>query len=157
EPERRAHGLEQRELWTTGNLHGTPDPPDPYRTVRAFPKLTFFEPLSVERIPGRNQFGVATRPGKIFAFDIHPDVETSHLLLDLQRTIYGVTFHPKFAENGWMYVMSIDHSAETELGSRVSRFQVALEPTLRADPASELVVFEWPAGGHNGGCLRFGP
>ena len=26
-----------------------------------------------------------------------------------------------------------------------------------ADPTSEKIIFDWPTGGHNGGCLKFGP
>src|SRR5262245_11979724 len=104
EPVKRPFGIEQRELWTTGNLHGTPEPPDPYRTENAFPKLQLFEPLSVGLVPGQSRFGVATRPGKIFTFAIRPDVETADLLIDVKRTTYGVVFHPKFAENGYFYV-----------------------------------------------------
>src|SRR5206468_2504630 len=40
--------------------------------------------------------------------------------------------------------------------SRVSRFTVKGEPPV-IDPATEKVIFEWPNGGHNGGCLKFGP
>ena len=41
-------------------------------------------------------------------------------------------------------------------GSRVSRFTVKGEPPV-IDLASEKIIFEWPSGGHNGGCLKFGP
>src|SRR5207302_6410623 len=41
-------------------------------------------------------------------------------------------------------------------GSRVSRFTAKGEPPA-LDRASEKVIFEWPNGGHNGGCLKFGP
>jgi len=44
--------LEKRELWTTNNIHGTPDPADPFTTQDAFPKLKFFEPLSAGLVPG---------------------------------------------------------------------------------------------------------
>ena len=65
---RRPFSLEKRELWTTGNIHGTPEPPDPFTTRNAFPRLKLFEPLSVGLMPGSQRFGVATRPGKIFTF-----------------------------------------------------------------------------------------
>src|SRR5438067_13486245 len=107
EPTRKPYGIERRELWTTGNIHGTPEPPDPYRTEDAFPKLKFFEPLSVGLVPGENRFGVATRPGKIYTFETRPDVATADLLIDLGRTVYGVAFHPRFAENGYFFVTSI--------------------------------------------------
>src|SRR5262245_53294239 len=106
EPVRKPVGIERRELWTTGNIHGTPEPPDPYRTENAFPKLQFFEPLSVGLVPGANRFGVGTRPGKIYTFEIRSDVPQPDLLLDIQRTTYGVAFHPRFSENGYIFVTS---------------------------------------------------
>ena len=95
EPVTKPYGIEQRELWTTGNLHGSPEPPDPYRTEDAFPKLKFMEPLSVGLVPGQNRFAVATRPGRIHTFEIRPDVERTSMLLELNRTVYGVAFHPR--------------------------------------------------------------
>src|SRR5688572_6624663 len=89
EPVRKPYGIEQRELWTTGAIYGTPDPPDPYRVENAFPKLELFEPLAVGGVPGENRFGVATRPGKIYTFEIRPDVERAEMLVDIGRTTYG--------------------------------------------------------------------
>src|SRR4051812_14362441 len=85
--------LQRRVPWTTDQIHGSPEPPDPYATELAFPKIQFFEPLSVGVVYGRDRFGVATRPGKIFTFEIRPDVDEKHLLLDLQKLTYGVAFH----------------------------------------------------------------
>ena len=150
--------LDQRELWTTGNVYGSPEPPDPYTTENAFPKLKFFEPLSVGLIPGHPRFGVATRPGKIFTFEIRSDVAEPQLLLDIGKTTYGVAFHPNFKKNGYFYVTYV-HDADPEVanGTRLSRFQAAANGPLTADNATEKVILEWPAGGHNGGCVRFGP
>jgi uncharacterized repeat protein (TIGR03806 family) len=156
EPVRKPIGIERRELWTTGAIHGTPDPADPYRIENAFPGLTLFEPLAVDVAPGTDRFGVATRPGKIYTFQIRPDVEQAELLVDVGRTVYGLAFHPRFQENGFFYVSSLVDPNTAPKGSRVSRFQVK-KGTLSADPASETVILEWPSGGHNGGCLRFGP
>jgi uncharacterized repeat protein (TIGR03806 family) len=159
EPVHKPFGIEKRELWTTGNIHGTPEPPDPYRIEKAFPKLQLFEPLSVGLVPGANRFGVATRPGKIFTFEIRDDVSQAELLVDIGRTTYGVAFHPKFAENGYFFVTSIMDPAKPvdPKGSRLSRYRVKEVGKLQADAASEEVIFEWPSGGHNGGCIRFGP
>ncbi|HUQ69396.1 MAG TPA: PQQ-dependent sugar dehydrogenase, partial [Planctomycetaceae bacterium] len=153
---RKSFNLEQREFWTTGNLHGTPEPPDPFATQNAFPKLTLFEPLSVGLIPGSQRFGVATRPGKIFSFEIRPDIDRADLLLDVKQTTYGVAFHPQFQKNGYVYVTYI-LGPDQPTGSRLSRFQVQPGQPPVADPGSEQIVLEWPSGGHNGGCLRFGP
>ena len=42
-------------------------------------------------------------------------------------------------------------------GTRVSRFAARGSIRLRIDPDSEEVVLTYPSGGHNGGCLAFGP
>jgi uncharacterized repeat protein (TIGR03806 family) len=150
--------LTRRMPWTTNHLHGTPEPPDPFTTTDAFPKVKLHEPLSVGQVPGTNRFGVATRPGKLYTFEIRPDVEQAELLLDLGKTAYGIAFHPNFAENRHFYVTYLlDPSKPDEKGSRVSRFTASKTSPLSADAASEKVILEWPSGGHNGGCLRFGP
>lgn len=149
--------LEKRELWTTNNIHGSPDPADPFTTADAFPKLKFFEPLSAGLVPGTKRMGIATRPGKIYTFELRPDIDKSDLLLDIGKTTYGVAFHPKFAENGYFYVMYILEPGKTEeKGSHVSRFKATGNPP-KADLKSETIILQWPSGGHNGGCLRFGP
>lgn len=150
--------LKQRQLWTTGNVHGSPEPPDPYTTENAFPKIRFFEPLSVGVVPGHNRFGVATRPGKIYTFEIRPDATEPQLLLDVGHVVYGLVFHPDFAKNGYFYVMNVDEKNKTATkGNRISRFQVNPNGPLVSDKKTEKVILEWPDGGHNGGCLRFGP
>ena len=154
---RKPFNLQQRELWTTGSIQGSPEPPDPYTTENAFPKLRLFEPLSVGLVPGQQRFGVATRPGKIFTFEIRPDVDQPKLLLDLNKVTYALTFHPQFATNGYFYVMYVLDPVLTEpKGSRISRFQVDPSGPLVADLKTEKVILEWPSGGHNGGCIRFG-
>src|SRR5262245_17047218 len=157
EPVRKPYGIEKRELWTTGRLHGTPEPPDPYRAEDAFPKLKFFEPLSASMVPGQNRFGVATRPGKLYTFPIERDVSEAKLLIDLGRKTYGLTFHPKFAEHGYFFVTTIDNGTDAATGNRLLRFRVRDREALVADPASEQLLLHWPSGGHDGGCIRFGP
>jgi len=150
---------EQRELWTTNHIHGTPDPPDPYATEDAFPKLKLHEPLSVAMVPGTNLFGVATRPGKLYTFENRRDVDRAELLLDLGKTTYGIVFHPQFAQQRYVYVTYILEGGPLGLpnGSKLARFDVLPGTPLKADPKSERIILEWPSGGHNGGCLRFGP
>ncbi len=152
---RKPFNLENRELWTTGNIHGTPDPPDPFTTQNAFPGLKFFEPLSVGLVPGSQRFGVATRPGRIFTFEIRPDVDQADLLLDIRQTTYGVAFHPQFETNGFFYVTYLTDPDKPN-GSRLSRFQARPGSPPVADLSSEQIILEWPSGGHNGCCIRFG-
>jgi uncharacterized repeat protein (TIGR03806 family) len=160
-PVRRDYGIEERTLWTTSNIQGTPDPPDPYRTEPVFTRLEtrFEQPLEAAVAPGVNRLFIAERYGKIYSFVNDADVRRADLLVDVGRTVYGLAFHPDFATNGQFFVMSVlDPANPSEQGSRVSRYIAKVgdgPPT--ADPASEEVLIQWPSGGHNGGCLQFGP
>jgi uncharacterized repeat protein (TIGR03806 family) len=148
-------GIDKRVPWTTSRIHGSPEPPPPFRSEVAFPQLKFFEPLDLANVPGENRLAVATRPGKVFTFVNDPQTTKADLLLDIQKIVYAITFHPQFAKNGYLYVTYIVEDNKPN-GTRVSRFKVRGDPP-KADPASEKVILEWPAGGHNAGCLKFGP
>ena len=67
-----------------------------------------------------------------------------------------MVLHPKFQENGYIYVSSITAMDKPD-GSRISRFEIKDRDAMTADMKSEKVILTWPSGGHNGGCLRFGP
>ncbi|MEO2023934.1 MAG: PQQ-dependent sugar dehydrogenase, partial [Pirellulaceae bacterium] len=152
----KSTGIEKRTSWNNLHIHGTPDPPNPYATRVAFPHLKFFEPLAFSWVPAADRYAIATRPGKIFTFINQHDTRTKDLLIDLKRNVYGVVMHPKFSQNGYFYVSSVTESDHPE-GSRLSRFRVTSRTPLTASPESEQVILKWPSGGHNGGCLRFGP
>ncbi|HIA20642.1 MAG TPA: hypothetical protein EYN70_14710, partial [Planctomycetaceae bacterium] len=149
-------GIEKRIPWQNLHLHGTPDAPNPYTTQVAFPHLKFFEPLAFSWVPKTNRFAIAARPGKIFTFENRRNTRTKDLLIDLQRTVYGLVMHPRFSRNGYFYVVSLT-DADHPQGSRLSRFQVTSRSPLSANLDSEQIILRWPSGGHNGGCLRFGP
>jgi uncharacterized repeat protein (TIGR03806 family) len=165
---RKPFGLEKRVPWLTSNVKGSPEPPPPYRTERAFPKLKFNEPLDLTYAPGTHRLFVAERWGKIYSFVNKQEVVKADLALYLEgedddgeprkQVIYGFAIHPKFADNHYLYVTWIPNPDEEDIsmGSRVSRFTVKGEPPV-IDRTSEKIIFEWPNGGHNAGCLKFGP
>jgi uncharacterized repeat protein (TIGR03806 family) len=155
---KRPFGIEKRTPWTTSKIEGTPDPPAPYRTERIFKKLKFEEPLDLTGAPGTDRLFVAERYGRIYSFPNDPAVEKAELFLDLGKVIYGMAFHPKFPDNGYVYVTYlVDPKKELPGGTHLSRFQASRDNPLHCDPASEQLLLEWPSGGHNGGCLKFGP
>jgi putative heme-binding domain-containing protein len=158
----------KRVPWKSSRVRGSPEPPSPYKTEIAFPKLKFDEPLDITSARDCGRLFVTERFGRIFSFRIDPQVERSDLLLDLNQVlgrteprtlvVYGFTPHPQFARNGFVYVTYVpDLSRELPKGTRVSRFHVSPGEPMRCDPKSERVIFDWPSGGHNGGCLKFGP
>ena len=156
EPVRKVTGIEKRELWTASKVIGSPEPPDPFTLVKAYPKLSFNEALELTAVPGKKQWAIAERPGKVYVCDMDPAKAEKHLVLDVKRGIYGLVLHPKFQENGYFYVSSITAGDKPD-GTRISRYTVTDRQKMIADPKSEKVIFTWPSGGHNGGCVRFGP
>jgi uncharacterized repeat protein (TIGR03806 family) len=153
------YGTRERELWTTSKIIGTPDPRAKYTLNVAFPNLKFDEPLSMSLIPGTNRIAVAERYGKIFTFPNDRTTDEKTLLIDFERTVFGVVFHPDFLRTGKFYVSSLIGSRDqpSEDGSLLSELKVPVQSDWKADPTSELHLLRWPIGGHNGGCLRFGP
>src|SRR5687767_6631282 len=82
-PVSKPFGLEKRIPWTTSKVIGSPEPPPPYRTARAFPGLTFDEPLDLAAAPGTDRLWVAERKGRLLSFTNKPDVARADVALDL--------------------------------------------------------------------------
>jgi uncharacterized repeat protein (TIGR03806 family) len=154
-PKAEVVGIDKRVPWTTSRVKGSPEPPEEYRSEIAFPTLRFDEPLDMAAVPGTDRLAVAERHGKVFTFVNDPKRAKADQLLDIKKTIYAITFHPRFAENHYVFVTYIAEEDKPN-GTRLARFTAGGDPP-KADPASETLIFEWPSGGHNAGCLKFGP
>ena len=167
------YGIPKRVPWKTSRIIGSPEPPHPYRIERAFPKLSFKNPLLMARAPASNRLFVGEQAGKIFSFPNEEKVSKTDLFLDLNaltswdgarvrgiEALYGLAFHPKFAQNRYCYVcyvlLSRKRGEQLPDGSRVSRFKVSDTDPPHCDPKSEKVLLTWLGGGHNGGDLHFG-
>jgi putative heme-binding domain-containing protein len=168
-----------RAPWTTSHVTGSPEPPPPYRLQRAFPKLKFATP--VDMVPGPaalgKRFFVVEQYGKVLSFPDDEAVEKADVAIDLKKdlvgldkvpgckgvsNVYAIAFHPKFEENPYCYICYILDvpvpGPVADTGSRISRFTVRNDGGApRINPASEVVLVEWRAAGHNGCCLKFGP
>jgi putative heme-binding domain-containing protein len=152
--------------WTTSGVHGTPEPPLPYRVVRVFPQLTFISPLEAATIPGTNRMVVVELAGKILSLPYDDAVEKADLFADITQydpevdQVYSITFHPHFLENRFAYVWMIQslHGQKNRPdGTRIVRFPVTQDNPPRLNLAAGKLIFAWLAGGHNGGNIRFGP
>lgn len=169
-------GIAERTPWTTSRFRGSPEPPMPYRAERVYPKLGFAAPTALTFAPGTERMFVVEERGNIYSIPRDPQVEQADVFLDMKEVVsrrsdageivqsqtYGLVFHPKFAENRYCYVTyTVQARDETKnplpLGTRVARFTVDRNDPPVCDLTSERVVIEWPEGGHNGGCLKFGP
>jgi putative heme-binding domain-containing protein len=163
-----------RTPWTTSRLVGSPDPPPPFKVVRAFPNLKFEHPLLMARTPGIDRLFVGEQAGVLYSFLDKADAKAD-LFFDLRKEIktlklnpqakeieavYGLVFHPKFEQNRQCFVCYTmrpkDGKPNLAEGTRVSRFAVTKTDPPRIDPASEEIIITFLGGGHNGGDLHFG-
>ncbi len=151
----------QRVLWTSSKIHGTPDPPPPYRTERIYSSLRFEQPTAACTVPTTDWVFVTDTAARIHAFK-HSDATAFETVLDLRdkgldpNGILDVTFHPQFPQQPWCF-LTYGIRPQQENGMRLSRFRVDLQDRPRVDATSEQVLLTWPNTGHSGGCLRFGP
>jgi putative heme-binding domain-containing protein len=152
-----------RKPWTASRLHGSPEPPEPYKVVSAFPALKFNRPTSIEEVPGQNRLLITEMSGKVFTFPKDSKTAKPDLLIDLTASLpkdlaqksvslFDAELHPKFTDNHQLFLCYVhpDQGGHT----RVSRFTLTADIPSKAN--SEEVIITWPSGGHNGGCLEFG-
>src|SRR5439155_21060249 len=148
-----------RTPWTTSRVTGSPDPPPPFKVVRAFPNLKFEHPLLLARAPGSDRLFVGEQDGVLYSFVDKPDAKAD-LFFDLRKEIktigllptgkdveavYGLTFHPDFEKNHQCFVCYTVRGTDRRQrnlvdGTRVSRFAITQTDPPRIDPASEEIV-----------------
>ena len=150
-----------RTPWTTSRVQGYPEPPPPYTTEKWQTKIEWERTLYAAAEPGRAALLVVQEasgelPARILRVADDPDATTSDLILEIPKwLVYNVAFHPKYQENGYLYLgMNGPTDHETERFDRVNRYTVDAEGKI--DPTSELVIIEWLSNGHNGAAVTFG-
>jgi len=152
----------KRVPWTGSRIHGSPEPPLPYVVENAFPRLEFKSCLDIASTPSMDRLFVVEQGGRIFSFPNRPEVAAADLVVDLKReipaleSVYAFTFHPRFAENRFVYVCYVTESRQPD-GTRIARFRMNESDPPTLDAASETTIITWLSGGHNGCCLKFGP
>jgi uncharacterized repeat protein (TIGR03806 family) len=147
----------ERPAWTSGRLQGREVAVPPYRAERAFPNLEFRDPIELLSVPGTGVLAVAEWRGRILFFQDRPDVDRTTLGIQLDAQLLGMAFHPRFAENRFLYVAQVPADKGFV---EITRFTVLREPGWRIVPESSVAILRWPSKGalvHHGGALRFGP
>jgi glucose/arabinose dehydrogenase len=155
-------GLEKRLPWNDSRVVGSPDPPSPYKVVRAFPRLTVKQPLTMTPEPGTGRLFILQHlghwdgPGRLLAARDDQGASETEVLLEVDALAYGLAFHPDYERNGYLYLGLNGPLRGKDKTTQVVRYTVDRRPTHRIDPASKLTIIEWPSNGHNGGDLAFG-
>lgn len=154
--------IEKRIPLTTSKVVGSPDPPLPYRPVRAFPQLKLTYPIALDRVPGTDTLLIIAQGKSYGATTIYkikddPAASIAEPLLETPGggTAYGICFHPKFAENSYLYVGWNGSLNKEEKKTYATRYTFDRQ-TQTIDPKSELHVISWESNGHNGGDVEFG-
>ncbi len=152
-----------RKPWTTSHLKGTPTPPSEYRTTRVFARHSFDHPTSIQELPSHGEMLITQMNGIILTISKSSDSADKHRVAELARlagggvSLFSAVLHPDFRNNGVLFVCLVH--PEGGRHTRVSRYSTTRNAAgrliLNAD--SGQVIIKWPSGGHNGGCLRFGP
>ena len=154
-------GIEKLPKLTTSKVVGSPEPPLPYTVERIFNKLPLENAVTIVKQPGSDWVWVVIQPWSYAPASLHrfrnqPEANKLEKLIsaDGDSVIYTVVFHPKFAENGYVYIGS-NGSYGGPKRSRVTRYHV--DPQSGAfDATSAKVIIEWESAGHNGAVIAFG-
>jgi glucose/arabinose dehydrogenase/cytochrome c553 len=157
-----------RPPWTTSRLSGSPEPPLPYVLTPAYP-LEFSGPISLNRIPGGNQFLVSEQAGAIYFFDGGVAAPFKELVANLNQTpppeaqlkpgrsiaLFSLAFHPEFARNRYVYICYIVNGGG-RTDTHISRFSLSEQTPPALVLESELNILTCEGGGHNGCTVAFG-
>jgi glucose/arabinose dehydrogenase len=162
----KPHGIDKRVPLNTSTVVGSPDPPPPYRVKRVYPDFSPAFPIMAKAIPGTGQLLVITEAGPygkttLYRVKDDPAAKTADAVKVMDTpdggVAYDFAFHPKFVENGFVYVGWNSKAAGREKHfTRVTRYTMGREPPYAFDPRSAQPVIEWESNGHNGGAVCFG-
>lgn len=184
----RAERLPPRRNLEATRVVGSPEPPPPYRVKRALPAFRVNFPISIVRQPGTELMWIVHQPkpyapSSIGRLNVGDATGTLETLLESDETVYDLVFHPRFAENGYVYVggngtyvpppppAAKPESGKPESGkpepaappapppekkNRITRYTVERQPPYRLLSKSAVVILEWASNGHNGAALAFG-
>ena len=150
-----------------------PAPLPSLKTEVAFPKLQFDRPVAMAHPNdgGNLLFVVEQHQAKVWSFPNDKATADKVEFLKLpdpinkgnEEGLLGLAFHPQYKENKqfFVYYSANDKGGDgTARRSVVSRFTASKSDPRKADPASEVRIWESPSDpfeNHNGGCIEFGP
>ncbi len=133
-----------------------------YDAENAFPNLSFSDPVEfIAANDGSTQVFVVEQAGIIKVFENSSKTAKASTFLDIRKRVssggemglLGLTFHPKFKENGYFFVnYTRDEPRRQTVISRFKANQNQVEPNSEV----VLLTFDQPYSNHNGGDLDFG-
>jgi len=153
--------------WTSSRVHGSPEPPAPFRLEEAYPHLRFENTTCLDEAIGGGRIFVGELSGRVYSFSPNNDAMQADLVVDLSdmlsssaegqavtATLFGMQLDPQFVTNRFIYLVYVFNGPDAH--TRLSRLTLTDSAPYLAVTGSEEIILTWPTGGHNAGCLRFG-
>ena len=154
---------------STSKVVGSPEPPLPYMVERVLPQAKMSGPIAVAHQPGSDRLVYVTepwayRPSTVMRMRDGDGAYEPEVLIPADDTTvhYAITFHPKFAENGFVYIGSNGLQSpdgrvpeDGRKRTRITRYVIDREPPYAFHRDSATVIIEWDSNGHNGGDIAF--
>ena len=147
-----------RGSWKNTRLVGSPDGPANFITERAWPKLAAHSLITILPTPDGewtwfiDQTGGWDGPMVLKRMRSRGDGADAETLIEMDDLAYSMAFHPRFADNGYVYLGSNGPRGASSKFTRLLRYTVR---DGRPDPTTRTVVIEWSSNGHNGAGLAF--
>jgi uncharacterized repeat protein (TIGR03806 family) len=164
---RAQFGLDSRPANPTCLAPPRPPLPVPVRFIRRYSNVTLHNAMVMAQLPGdQSRWFVAERKGPIVSFDAANPADDPTVVATLGPLAYidddsqeggvlGMAFHPRFAENGRLYVSWVKQAANgprSAVGYLTSTDQGAHFSHYREILAFDQTSYAW----HKAGCLQFG-
>lgn len=149
--------------WTSSNVKGSPDPPLPYKTERAFGNVHLDHPTDIMWLADAQRWIATQQNGRIVSFENDPENATAKPFLDLSdcheqpvSQALATMFHHDLAGQPWIFV-TYSYRGEDARGTHLVRFRVTDPSIPTVDLDSRVVLASWSNSGHTGGSMQFGP
>jgi uncharacterized repeat protein (TIGR03806 family) len=163
EAKAKPFGIDKRVPLTTSKVVGSPEPPPPYRAVRAYPKLKMDFPVFVAAQPGSDRLLIITEgrsygPTKLARMKDDPDATEMETLFTWEDGVaYSLEFHPQFTKNGLLFIgWNGTLPGDKVKKTRITRLHMDPKPPYKLDKDSATEILAVVSDGHNGGALAFG-
>jgi uncharacterized repeat protein (TIGR03806 family) len=168
-------GVEGVERPTGSTVVGFPDPPSPFVATRALDRYRPEYPIFTARIPGTDEMLLITQPRSYgptalwrYKYAAQTTDKDAVKLMDTpaEGTAYDIAFHPKWAENGYIYVgwngkagegagAAPDQKGRKRKVCAITRYTMTTKAPYEIDPKSAKTIIEWESDGHNGCAVCF--
>jgi glucose/arabinose dehydrogenase len=139
----------------------------PVTVQRAFPSLTFTNPISMYQPPGYDaRWFLIEKGGRVLTFDNDDAVTAVSVSANLSSIVddrgegglLGMAFHPSFSGSGqvYFYFTETGSGPSTPMVSRITRYAMNIDGIIDTGSRYDILSVDQPQTNHNGGDIKFG-